>query len=77
MKEKATFWKCSIEFSTKNYEENVKLQRSTRVDFDKIRMGRHVKTYYEKNYKSGFRANFFATDSWATIEYENSFPWSI
>jgi len=44
-----------IELSTKHYEENVNLQRSTRVDFDKLRMGRHVKTYYEKNYENGFR----------------------
>ncbi|NVM19025.1 MAG: hypothetical protein HWN80_15025 [Candidatus Lokiarchaeota archaeon] len=77
MKENARFWKCSIEYSTELYEESVKLQRSTRVDFDKIRMGRHVKTFYEKNYESGFRANFFATDSWVTTEYENSYPWSV
>ena len=77
MKEKATFWKCSIEYSTKYYEENVQLQRSTRVDFDKIHWGRHVKTYYEKNYESGFRANFFATDSWAEEKYDKVFPWSI
>ena len=77
MKEKATFWKCSIEYSTKHYEENVQLQRSTRVDFDKIHWGRHVKTYYEKNYESGFRANFFATDSWAEEKYDKAFPWSI
>ncbi len=77
MKEKATFWKCSIEFSTKHYKENLKLQRPTRVDYDKIRMGRHVKTFYEKNYESGFRANFFPTDSWAEEEYDKTFPWSI
>ena len=77
MKENATFWKCSIEFSTKHFEENLKIQRSTRVDYDKIRMGRHVKTFYEKNYESGFRANFFATDSWAKEEYAKVFPWSI
>ena len=77
MKEKATFWKCSLEFSTKNYEENVKLQRPTRVDYDKIRMGRHVKTYYEKNYENGFRANFLATDSIYKEEYTKVFPWSV
>ena len=72
MKEKATFWKCSIEYSTEYYEENVRLQRPTRVDFDKIRMGRHVKTYYEKDYDNGFRANFFAEE-----KYDKAFPWSI
>ena len=77
MKEKATFWKCSIEFSTKNYEENLKLQRPTRVDYDKIKMGNHVKTYYEKNFKSGFKANFLSTDSWAEEKYAQVFPWSI
>jgi hypothetical protein len=77
MKENARFWKCSIEYSTEHYEENVKLQRSTRVDFDKIRMGRHVKTYYDKNYENGFRANFLATDSWNKEEYDKVFPWSV
>ncbi len=77
MKENATFWKCSLEFSTKHYEENVKLQRPTRVDYDKIRMGRHVKTYYDKNYENGFRANFLATDSWAEEKYAHVFPWSV
>ncbi|MBY9009203.1 MAG: hypothetical protein KGD74_05000 [Candidatus Lokiarchaeota archaeon] len=77
MKEKATFWKCSIELSTKHYEENLKIHRATRVDYDKIRMGRHVKTYYEKNYENGFKANFFATDSWAEEKYGKVFPWSI
>ena len=77
MKDKATFWKCSLEFSTEHYLKNVKLQRPTRVDYDKIRMGRHVKTFYEKNYENGFRANFFATDSWAEEKYNKVFPWSI
>ncbi|MHA1473177.1 MAG: hypothetical protein ACTSQW_08785, partial [Promethearchaeota archaeon] len=77
MKDNATFWKCSIEFSTKHFEENLKRERPTRVDYDKIRMGRHVKTYYEKNYENGFRANFFATDSWAKEEYAKVFPWSV
>lgn len=77
MKENARFWKCSIEYSTEHHEENVKLQRSTRVDFDKIRMGRHVKTYYDKNYENGFRANFLATDSWNEEKYNNVFPWSV
>ena len=77
MKDKATFWKCSLEFSTEHFAESVKLQRPTRVDYDKIRMGRHVKTYYEKNYENGFRANFMATDSWAEEKYNKVFPWSI
>ena len=77
MKQKATFWKCSLELSTKYYEENLKLQRPTRVDYDEIRMGRHVKTYYEKSYENGFRANFLATDSWAKDEYAKVFPWSL
>ncbi|MFX0048855.1 MAG: hypothetical protein ACFE8G_11915 [Candidatus Hermodarchaeota archaeon] len=77
MKEKATFWKCSLELSTEYYEENLKLQRPTRVDYDKIRMGRHLKTYYEKNYESGFKANFLATDSWIEEKYDKVFPWSV
>jgi hypothetical protein len=77
MKENAKFWKCSIEYSTEHNEENEKLQRVTRVDFDKIRMGRHVKTFYEKSYDKGFRANFLATDSWIEEKYEKVFPWSI
>ena len=77
MKENARFWKCSIELSTKYYEENVKLQRPTRVDYDKIRMGRHIKTFYKKNYETGFRANFLATDSIYKEEYNKVFPWSV
>ena len=77
MKENARFWKCSIEYSSEHYEENIKLQRSTRVDYDKIRMGRHVKTYYDKNYENGFRANFLATDSWNEEKYDKVFPWSV
>jgi len=77
MKQNAAFWKCSLEFSTENYEENVMLQRPTRVDYDKIRRGLHVKTYYEKNYGNGFRANFLASDSWPEEKYTQTFPWSI
>jgi hypothetical protein len=40
-------------------------------------MGRHVKTYYDKNYESGFRANFLSTDSWAEEKYTKVFPWSV
>jgi hypothetical protein len=77
MKENARFWKCSIELSTKHYKENVNLQRPTRVDYDKIRMGRHIKTFYEKNYENGFRANFLASDSIYKEEYNKVFPWSV
>jgi hypothetical protein len=77
MKENARFWKCSIEYSSEHYEENNNLQRSTRVDYDKIQMGRHVKTYYDKNYENGFRANFLATDSWNEEKYDKMFPWSV
>jgi len=55
----------------------MQLQRSTRVDFDKISWGRHMKTCYEKNDESGFKANFFATDSWHEEKYDKAFPWSI
>ncbi|MFX1481007.1 MAG: hypothetical protein ACFFCI_23240, partial [Promethearchaeota archaeon] len=77
LKEKSHFWKCSLEYSTKNYAKNVELQRLTRVDFDKIVLGRHVKTYYNKNYEKGYRSNFPATDAWGTTKYNTCFPWSI
>lgn len=77
MRENAPFWKCSIEYSTKHFEANIEAQRLTRVDFDKIIMGRHVKTYYKKNYNAGFRCNFPSTDEWANKKYHDTFPWSI
>ncbi|MHA2038750.1 MAG: hypothetical protein ACW98X_20145 [Promethearchaeota archaeon] len=77
MKEKSNFWKCSLEFGTTNFQNNVEAQRATRVDYDKIIWGRHVKTYYNKNYRTGYRCNFLATDSWKSEKYERSFPWSI
>ncbi len=77
LKDNVHFWQCSIELSTKKYGENVKSQRLTRVDFDKIMWGRHVKTYYKKNYKAGYRTNFPVTDSWDNEKYDKSFPWSI
>jgi len=77
LKEKSNFWKCSLEYSTEAFTENNKLQRLTRADFDKIVWGRHVKTYYEKNYENGFRCNFPATDVWGTEKYNSCFPWSI
>ncbi|KKN39892.1 hypothetical protein LCGC14_0738970 [marine sediment metagenome] len=76
MKENTYFWKCSIEYSTKKYKENVNSQRATRVDFDKIVWGRHVKTYYNKNFKAGFRSNFPVTDYWDAEMYDKTFPWS-
>ena len=77
IKENTNFWKCSIEYSTKTHNENDNHQRLTRVDFDKILRGKHVKTYYKKNYKSGYRCNFPATDAWGTEKYNLCFPWSI
>ncbi|UCC18266.1 MAG: hypothetical protein JSV62_09110 [Promethearchaeota archaeon] len=77
LKEKSNFWKCSLEYSTENFTENNKLQRLTRADFDKIVWGRHVKTYYNKNYENGYRCNFPATDAWGTEKYNSCFPWSI
>ncbi|MHA2281424.1 MAG: hypothetical protein ACXAC5_11270 [Promethearchaeota archaeon] len=77
MKEKTNFWKCNLEFSNKNYQKNIEAQRATRADYDKIVWGRHVKTYYKKNYSSGYRCNFPATDSWKSEKYDSSFPWSI
>jgi hypothetical protein len=77
MKEKTNFWKCNLAFSTKNYQKNIEAQRVTRADYDKIVWGRHVKTYYKKNYNSGYRCNFPATDSWKSEKYDSSFPWSI
>jgi hypothetical protein len=77
MKENTRFWKCSLEYSTEHFEESVIAQRLTRVDYDKIVRGRHVKTYYKQNYTSGYRANFPATDSWGTEKYDLCYPWSI
>jgi hypothetical protein len=77
VKENTHFWKCSIDYSKKNYEEINSKQRLTRVDYDKIMEGRHVKTYYDKNYETGYRCNFPSTDMWNTEIYDDSFPWSI
>ncbi len=77
MKENTRFWKCSLEYSTEHYEESIIAQRLTRVDYDKIIRGRHIKTYYKQNYTSGYRANFPATDSWGEEKYDISFPWAI
>ncbi|MFX0156375.1 MAG: hypothetical protein ACFE9Q_17775 [Candidatus Hodarchaeota archaeon] len=77
LKEKSNFWKCSLEHSTKSFTKNNELQRLTRADFDKIVWGRHVKTYYNKNYEIGYRCNFPATDAWRTEKYNSCFPWSI
>ena len=75
MKKNTNFWKCSIEYSTETYNENQIFQRLTRVDFDKIVAGHHIKTYYEKDFSAGFRCNFPSTDSWDTEEYNKCFPW--
>lgn len=77
MKEKTNFWKCSLSFSKNNYKTNIEAQRVTRVDYDKIVWGRHIKTYYNKNYETGYRCNFPATDSWRSEQYNRSFPWSV
>jgi hypothetical protein len=77
LKEKSHFWKCSLEYSTKNFLQNNESQRLTRADFDKIVWGMHVKTYFNKNYEKGFRCNFPATDAWGTDKYHDCFPWSI
>ena len=77
LREKSHFWKCSLEYSTKSFTENNQLQRLTRVDFDKIVWGRHVKTYYNKNFERGYRCNFPATDAWGTEKYDVCFPWSV
>jgi hypothetical protein len=77
LKENAHFWKCSLDYSTKKFTENIKSQRLTRADFDKIIWGRHVKTYFNKNYEKGYRCNFPATDAWGSDKYASCFPWSI
>jgi len=77
LREKAHFWKCNLDYSSKNFTQNNKAQRLTRADFDKIVWGRHVKTYFNKNYEKGYRCNFPATDAWATEKYNSCFPWSI
>lgn len=77
LKEKSNFWKCDLEYSTKHFDENDKAQRATRADFDKIVWGRHVKTYYNKDYEKGYRVNFPATDAWGTDKYDSCFHWAI
>lgn len=77
IKDNSNFWKCSLDYSTKYYEKNKKSQKLTRADFDKIVWGRHVKTYYKKNFQAGYRCNFPVTDSWGSDKYDESFPWSI
>lgn len=77
LREKTHFWKCSLDYSTKHFTQNNKAQRITRSDFDKIIWGRHVKTYFNKNYEKGYRCNFPATDAWGTEKYDSCFPWSI
>jgi hypothetical protein len=77
LKEKAHFWKCSLEYSTENFSHNSEAQRLTRADFDNIVFGWHIKTYFNKNYEKGYRCNFPATDAWGTEKYDSCFPWSI
>lgn len=77
LREKTHFWKCNLDYSSKNFTQNNKAQRLTRADFDKIVWGRHVKTYFNKNYEKGYRCNFPATDAWGTEKYDTCFPWSI
>jgi len=77
LKENSHFWKCSLEYSTKNFSQNSESQRLTRADFDKIVLGMHVKTYYNKIYENGYRCNFPATDVWGTDKYDTCFPWSF
>jgi hypothetical protein len=77
LKEKSHFWKCSLEYSTTSFSENNVARRLTRADYDKIVWGRHVKTYFNKNYEKGYRCNFPATDAWGTQRYDSCFPWSI
>ncbi|MFX0057786.1 MAG: Ca2+-dependent phosphoinositide-specific phospholipase C [Candidatus Hodarchaeota archaeon] len=77
LKDKTNFWKCSLELSTKYHQQIENSQRLTRADFDKIRWGRHIKTYYKKDYNAGYRCNFPVTDSWGDQKYDESFPWSI
>jgi hypothetical protein len=77
LKNNTYFWKCSLDYSFKEHQKIAASHRLTRVDFDKIVFGRHVKTYYKKNYEAGYRCNFPVTDSWADEMYNNSFPWSI
>ncbi|MFX1322532.1 MAG: hypothetical protein ACFFAQ_12905 [Promethearchaeota archaeon] len=77
LKNNTYFWKCSLDYSFKEQQKIASSHRLTRVDFDKIVFGSHVKTYYKKNFEAGYRCNFPVTDSWADEMYNNSFPWSI
>ncbi len=77
LKDNTHFWKCSLDYSFKEHQKIAISQKLTRVDFDKIVFGRHVKTYYKKIFEAGYRSNFPVTDSWADKMYNKSFPWSI
>jgi len=77
LKKKSYFWKCSLEYSTENFSQNSEAQRVTRADYDNIVWGMHIETYYNKNYRNGYRCNFPATDMWRTEEYDSCFPWTI
>ncbi len=77
LKDNTYFWKCSLDYSFKEHQKIATSHRLTRVDFDKIIFGRHVKTYYKKSFEAGYRCNFPVTDSWADKMYNKSFPWSI
>lgn len=76
VKNNSTFWKCSLQYSTDHFEENIIAQRATRVDYNKIGHQKHIKTNYKQNFKSGYRANFLSTDYWYSKKYEKSFPWA-
>jgi len=75
LKNNSTFWKCSLEYSSEHFEENVIAQRATRVDYNIIGHDKRVKTNYKQNFTSGYRANFISTDYWYSKRYEKSFPW--
>jgi hypothetical protein len=77
LKEQTCFWNCDIETSKRELDIIREREIITRVDFDKINRGRHLKTYYKKNFEAGYRCNFPSTDEFDKEAYNCVFPWFI
>lgn len=77
LKNQTCFWNCDIETSKKELDIIREREIITRVDFDKINRGRHLKTYYKKNFEAGYRCNFPSTDEFDKEAYNCVFPWFI
>ncbi len=69
LKNQTCFWNCDIETSKKELDIIREREIITRVDYDKIKRGRHLKTYYKKNFEAGYRCNFPSTDEFDKEAY--------